>query len=304
MKKKLLIGLLILSLIAALLVGCASSSKKPARDEEDEKTADSEDTDAPKTETPETEATELSEAPTEPSEEQPEADTVFVITDDQSCNHFTNGVIDILFRHDGSVVRADTVAEQMQTLFTVTPDDEINIALIGVTDHRLYFGWNEVEDWWGVNVYSVDYHGEDRQELGGAWDPSFENGWLILLGFRSDVSPTELLLIDRYDEIVAEDQTGAVWDAVLLDESVYYVMVEDLGEEPWARDDMDGKWKFDLIRADADGTTTVLKVFENRPNYYTPAFFMGNVLCFYETSEFYEIPSLKPTEDPNGLTGI
>lgn len=301
--KKLIAVLLILSLLAALLIGCASSTPaKPARDEEEEEGEKTEQTDAPDTELPETEATEQTEAPTEP--EPPAEDSIFVMTDDQSCNHFTNGTIDILFRQDGSVVRADNAAQSMQTLFTVTPDAEINIALIGVTDHRLYFGWNEAEDWWGVDVYSVDYSGGDRQELGSAWDPYFEGGWLVLLGFRSDVSSTEMLLINRYDEIVAEDQTGAVWDATVLDEAVYYVAVEDLGADPWSRDDMDGKWKFDLVRADPDGALTVLKVFENRQSFANPATFMGDVLCFYMEGEFYDVRTLEPTTDPNGLTGI
>lgn len=295
--KKLIAFLLILSLIAALLIGCGSAPKKPAQDEEDDRSGESEETDAPETEDLPDETEEPSEAPTEPSEEQPEEDTVFVLTDDLSCNHFTNGTVDIMFREDGSVVRVNAAAEQLQTLFTVEPNDEIFTRLIGVTDHRLYFGWNENEDWWGVNVYSVDYRGEDRQELGEAWDPSFEDGWLILLGFRSDVSSTELLLINRYDEIVAEDQSGAVWDAAVLDGSVYYVIVEDYPGAAGS-DEKEGGWNYDLVRADPNGDKTVLKVFEGRSSLYSPAFLNGDVLCFYMDDEFYNVFTLEPTESP------
>lgn len=280
-------------LLAGLLFGCSVPAPTPTETP----------TEAPattaQTKMPTEAPTEQTEAPTEP----PAADEYFVMVEDESCNHYTNGAVDILFRQDGSVVRADLASGAEETLFTVDVSDDILIRLIGVTNDRLYFGWNEAEDWWGVNVYSVDYQGRDRKEFGEAWDPLFEGGWLILLGFRSDVSPTELLLIDRYDEIVAEDQTGAVWDAVTLDESVYYVAVEDFPGAA-AYDESEGGRNYELVRADADGTVTVLKVFENRASAYSPAFFMGDVLCFYTENEFYDVRTLEPTTDPNGLTGI
>lgn len=251
----------------------------------------------PATELPATDATETAEA-TEATEAA--SDACFEIIPEDGCNHYTNGSVDVVYRMDtGSVVKVYLAAGTEEPLFTVAPSDDVLCAMIGVTNDRLYFGWNEVEDWWGLNVYSVDWQGQDRQEFGSAWDPFFEEGWLRLMGFRTDVSSTELLLINYNDEIVYEDtDLGAVWDAVVLDGSVYFVTVEDLGPEPWSAPAREGGWNYDLFRADVDGTITLLKVFEGQQNFYTAAFFIGDVLCIYESDLFFNVRTMEPTTDP------
>lgn len=287
MKRKLITVLLALCLLASLLAGCINISLPSVNPT---KTAATEA--APETAAPTETAPEATAVPTEA----PSA-TAFVRVADTSCDRFSNQIVEVLFRQNGNVVLRDFSSGQERTLFTLPPDENITISLIGVTDQRLYFGWNEVEDWWGVDVYSVDYTGGDRQELGSSWDPTFDNGWLLLLGFRSDVSATELLLIDRSDRIVAEEQNGAVWDAKAVGGSVYYLFVEDMPTE-WPYDAPEGGCKYDLIRVDPSGEKTVLKVFAGIPNYYSPAFINEGVICLYDTNEFYDLLTLEPTKNP------
>ena len=300
--KKLICVILTLCLLASLLAACGGAAPgqlpidplKPAQTEaasEAQETAAPE-TDAPASEAPATEAPGQTEAPLPPQ------DAYFVRVADESCDRYTNQAVEVLFRErPGDVICRDVETGAEQTLFTVEADDTIFISLIGVTENRLYFGWNEVEDWWGVNVYSVDYQGGNRAEYGSAWDPSFENGWLLLLGFRSDVSPTELLLIDRNDQTAAFDDTGAVWDAAVVGRSVYYLYVENMPES-WPYEDPAEGWNVDLVCVDANSDCAVLKVFGGQPTAYSPAFFNGSVICFYETNEYYDLFTLEPTTRP------
>ena len=290
-KKKLLTILLALCLTASLLTGCVGDLPGNEPSEAPPQTSE-----APETESPETDApvqTEATEAPAlEPA-------PYFTMVADESCNHFTNEAIDILFRPDRSVVRVDLATGEEETLFTVgAPNDGLLMSLIGVTADRLYFGWNEAEDWWGVDVYSVDYRGGDQRDFGSAWEPSFEDGWLVLLGFRSDVSPTEMMLISPYDEVVAQDQTGAVWDAMVYEDAAYYIFIQNLDEDPWAREEAGATWTFSVIEVDADGRWTEIGAFGGMPHYYSPAFFNGTVICFYELNEYYDLLTMQPTEKP------
>ena len=293
MNKKAILMLLALCLTVSLLAGCAGSSGElPVSEsaEAPQQASEAPETDAPATDAPlQTDATELSALEPAP---------YFTMVADESCNHFTNEAVDILFRSDRAVVRVDLATGREETLFTVAPDDGILISLIGVTADRLYFGWNEIEDWWGVDVYSVDYQGGNRQEFGSAWEPSFEDGWLVLLGFRSDVSPTEMMLISPFDEVVAQDQTGAVWDATVYGDAAYYIFIRNLDEDPWAREEAGETWTFSVIEVDSAGGWTEIGAFDGMPHYYSPAFFNGNVICFYDLDEYYDLLTMQPTEKP------
>ena len=279
--------LLTVCLLAGLLAGCILTPESPPIDPT--VTAQAEiATEAPETAAPQTDATEQIEP----------GDTVFELIADESCNRYGNQIVEIVFdKNDGSVICREIETGAEQTLFTLETDNTINLSLIGVTENRLYFGWNEIEDWWGVNVYSLDYQGGDPVDYGSAWEPSFENGWLLLLGFRSDVSPTEMLLIDRDDQIAAEDETGAVWDATVTDGAVYYLCVEDMPAD-WTADAPEGGCRYDLVRIEPNSDMTVVKVFEGLPSYYSPAFFNGDVICLYETNEYYDLFTLEPTDKP------
>ena len=297
MNKKLFSVLLTLCLLASLLIGCGGSQGQPSIDPT--KPAQTEIvSEAPATDAPATEAPPATDAPEQTDEPTPPEDLYFVRVADESCDRYTDGYSEILFYDNtGDVICRDVDSGAEQTLFTLEPDSTIFTSLIGVTENRLYFGWNEIEDWWGVNVYSVDYSGRNRSELGSAWDPSFENGWLLLLGFRSDVSPTELLLIDRDDQIAAADASGAVWDAVVVDRSVYYLCVENMPDS-WPYEDPAEGWNIDLVRIEPNSDVTVVKVFGGQPTPYSPAFINGTVICFYETNEYYDLFTLEPTTRP------
>lgn len=296
MNKKLISALLALCVLASLLAGCGAAqgqpSAGPTKPAQTEIASEAPATDAPASETPATDLPEQTDEPTPPE------DLYFVRVADESCDRYSDGYSEILFREQtGDVICRSIESGAEQTLFTIEPDDTIFISLIGVTENRLYFGWNEVEDWWGVDVYSVDYSGRNRSELGSAWDPSFEDGWLLLLGFRSDVSPTELLLIDRDDQIAAADASGAVWDAVVVDRTVYYLSVENMPES-WPYEDPAEGWNIDLIRIEPNSDRTVVNVFGGQPSAYSPAFFRGDVICFFDTNEFYDLFTLEPTTRP------
>lgn len=307
MFKKALIPLLLSALLAVPFTGCAKNS--PAKDPaataaQVVPTLNPAESEAPaptKTEPAPTESE--SAAPTE-TESEPESEPEIVLESGTYYRPYGEYMVDECFRNDtteirfasGSVIRKDLASGAETQLFPVAYGDDVNYHLIGVTENRLYFAWNEVEDWWGWEVYSVDYSGSQRQELGEFWDPSFDCGWLVLYGFRSDVSPTELRVIDRNDRIVIDEERGCVWDGEFVGESFEYLMIEDYPDNPWETERPEG-WTTNLIRLDPDGTQTVLKSFLAE-TFYSPASIYEGVIIFMETNEFYDLYTLEPVPNP------
>ena len=306
MKRKLISLLLILCLSAGLLAGCvqypighlSDYSALPAATAAETEPTETEPpvTEPPATEPPVTEPPMTERPVTEPPARPQTADACFNKVEDKTCDHFSNQTIEILFRVR-SVVRRDLSTGTEEILFTLPQNDAIDISLIGVTENRLYFGWNEVEDWWGVDVYSLDYRGSDRKEHGQYWAPHFENGWLVLLGFRSDVSPTEMLLIDRNDRVIVSESRDTVWDAAVSGKSVYYIYIEGY-DDSYTYGEREGEWNYDLIRVDPDGSQSLVTVFTGRRSPYTSAHIYKGVICFGETGEYYDLITLAPTSQP------
>ena len=217
-------------------------------------------------------------ATTEPAETEPAPETVYR----QEGDVFTNDVLEI-WLENGRILCKELASGTEQILFAPEQPSGTTLELIGVTDDRLYFGWNEEEDWWGVNVYSVDHAGQSRKEYGEAWDPFFEGGWLLLFGFRSDVSPTELLIIDRRDETVVEELNGVVWDGKCFNGSFYYIYISDAPEsieDQLAMTDV----TYEIIRLDPDNTSTVVYTQQFDSFYHPAPFGEDGTASFYDES--------------------
>ena len=247
-------------------------------------------TEAPATEAPTTEPPTTAAPTTEPA---PEPEALYT----RSGPVFTNGILEFRYE-DGSVIRRELASGEEQRLFSPEKTDDITLELVGVSSERLYFGWNEVEDWWGVNVYSVDHRGEDRREHGACWDCELRDGWMILSGFRSDVSPTELLVFNSRDEIVVVvpyDQS--VWDTAVLDGSLYYIYI-DVPHE----DNLDlyhlTDVPYQIIRVEQSGESTVLRELRF-DSFYHPAFFSEDGLVNIYSEDTGSSFSLDPREGGN-----
>lgn len=220
--------------------------------------------------------TEAPPPPTTTEAPGPQADPYFSKVD----GVFTNSVVEI-FMETGSVIRREIASGNEKILYTPEQPAGTTLELIGVTEQRLYFGWNEEEDWWGLDVYSTDYQGGGRKDLGTAWDPEFHDGWLFLYGFRSDVSPTELRIIDRNDKIVLDELKGAVWSGAIINGSFYYVWIKDIPEN-WEEQYHMTDVTYQVIRLDPDNSSTVLTSFYF-DSFYHPAFITDDgKVNFYE----------------------
>ena len=229
--------------------------------------------DATPTDSPEslvTEPTEPSETPAEPTvpasgsfglrqrEEQTDPNAVLpyfkAVDPDAEDRLYTNNAAEI--RYDGvGVWRRELPDGEERLLFSLERTAENNYYLFGVTENRLYFNCHnpEPEDWWGLTVFSVNHQGEDRQELGSWCDPYFDDGWVVLRSFASDVRPVSARIFNRNDELVFEEPEERVWAVEAVDGSLYCIWVK---ENP--KEGEDSEWSEELISLAPDGTQTVL----------------------------------------------
>lgn len=185
-------------------------------------------------------------------------------------SYFSDGSTRIWQEND-AVLKKDLSTGKIETLFSLEPNAEIKTALLGVTAKRLYFGWNETDDWLGKNVYSVDYRNEDRTEIGNALEYSFANGLLVLENFRTDVRPVTVQVIDGRDRKVAD--YNVCWCSAFVDGSLYFVYMPELQEYgkfdgvPAEFRDRDVTLSYAVCRVDPDGSVTELGAIQrNYPN--------------------------------------
>lgn len=176
-----------------------------------------------------------------------------------------------IWQDDSEILKMDLSTGETESLFTLDPSDEIETLLIGVTENRLYLGWNEVEDWWGENVYSVNYRNEDRMDIANALEYSFANGLLVLENFRTDVRPVTVQVIDGRDRKVAD--YNVCWCSAFVDGSLYFVYMPELQEYgkfegvPAEFRDRDVTLSYAVCRVDPDGSVTELGAIQrNYPN--------------------------------------
>lgn len=176
--------------------------------------------------------------------------------------YFSNGLTEI-WMQDNDVLKKDLNSGELETLFTLASEEGITTRLVGVTENRLYFGWNETEDWWGVNVYSVDYHGESRREI--ASDPQdvvCQGGWIQMVSFHTDVRQYTLKVIDRNDETVVD--VKECWASAVTDDALYYIYVpalqdwDEYGMDEAERDALLQHVQYDVCRVNADSSIETL----------------------------------------------
>lgn len=141
-----------------------------------------------------------------------------------------------IWQEDGNILKKDLASGEVETLFSLAPNDEITTTLVGVTDNRLYFGWNNADDWRGVYVYSVDHHGEDKTEI--AAEPQevrCNGGWIYMVSFHTDVRQYTLKAIDRNDKTAVDIKE--CWASAVIDDALYYIYVPAL--QDWDKSEMD-----------------------------------------------------------------
>lgn len=146
---------------------------------------------------------------------------------EQTGDYFTNGRIYYKVLPDGQILCVDAVTGEVSTLFGYVKDFT---ALFAVTEDRLYFIYDDPEDWWGIEVYSYTIEGDDYQHLGGGWEAEFRDGIILLKSFRSDVSPRYVTAIDSHDRTLISKVD--VWDAAIFNGAVYYL---DLATDTWSK---------------------------------------------------------------------
>lgn len=159
---------------------------------------------------------------------------------------FTNGRLTFTLLPDGRLFGSDGETGEVSASLTF---DCATITLLAVTDNRLYFVYDDPEEWWGVEVTSCTHTGEDvRSEMQGC-EAFYEGGYIVLMSFRTDVSPHNVTVIDSHDDVLVAD--AAAWDAAVYDGAVYYLPV-DL--EDWLDA---GTHLMKLSRLDVSGETVL-----------------------------------------------
>ena len=174
-----------------------------------------------------------------------------------------------IWQQDDDILKKNLSTGETETLFSLEPNAEIETSLLGVTENRLYFGWNETGNWWGVYVYSVDYHGEDRVEI--ATEPqevSFERAWISMVSFHTDVRQYTLKVIDRSDKTVVDVKECWANCVGMEDDALYYIYVpalqdwDEFGMENSERDALVQHVQYAVCRVDVDRSVTTLGVID------------------------------------------
>ena len=183
-------------------------------------------------------------------------------------SYFSNGRTRI-WDDNGTLMKKDLASGETETLFALETEAGNVIMPVGVTENRLYIGWNSAVRFMrgGVLVvYSVDYQNRDEKLLmeeraeeydQGEMQVYFRDGFLVLETDQSDVGARQLRVIDRNDQIIADVQRG--WGEV-VDDSFYFIYAPDLQEyAAWletADEEARQHVRYELCRIDHDGSRT------------------------------------------------
>ena len=183
-------------------------------------------------------------------------------------SYFSNGRTRI-WDDNGTLMKKDLASGETETLFALETEAGNVIMPVGVTEDRLYIGWNSADRYMigGVLVvYSVDYQNRDEKLLmeeraeeydRGEMQVYFRDGFLVLEADQRDVGARQLRVIDRNDQIIADVQRG--WGEV-VDDSFYFIYAPDLQEyAAWletADEEARQHVRYDLCRIDHDGSRT------------------------------------------------
>lgn len=172
----------------------------------------------------------------------PEQTAYFVETD----GFFTNGQQTCTLLADGRLFLSDGTTGTVDASLQF---DTETMSLLAVTDHRLYFIYDDPEDWWGIEVISCTYTGGNTQTEMSGCEAVYDSGYLVLKSFRTDISPHRLIVIDSHDTVLVSGATA--WDAAVYRGAVYYLAVDG---ETWYTTPTH---KMQLCRMDSSGTTVV-----------------------------------------------
>ena len=235
------------------------------------------------------------------SESEPPAELPYfrVVDPDAEDRVFTNNAVEL--RYDGSAVLQRELPDgEERQLFPLERSDDTDYRLFGVGDQRLYFSCKnqeEPDNWWGLTVFSTDRRGGDRRELGDYWDCFFENGWMALRSFHTDVRPTTARVFNRSGELVFEEPEERVWAMKAVEGSLYLVWVKEHPQEGQSESG-GSRWYDDVIRIDPDGTQSLLlqiPVFTSPGDYGVEANIFNGVISF-AGSGLYDLYTLEPLE--------
>lgn len=171
---------------------------------------------------------------------------------------FSNGSKCIGIPKDGSgqVIEVDLNTGEVKTLLHTASD----ASLLGVTNGCIYIsvpnyidtGAGYAGDYWGFNVYSYSHSGENAQLQGKAVECFFQDGYIVLTGYRSDIRPKNLFVIDSHDQVLAEDES--VWDVKVYDGSVYFLRVK------LSPSDQSTPVAMEVVRLDGSTQTRILEL--------------------------------------------
>lgn len=97
-----------------------------------------------------------------------------------------------------------------------------------------YVGTQESdEDWFGYTVTGFDVNGNRVFNYGSNWNCVQSEGMILFSGFRSDVSPFRLTVLDENGGYILHEEASIVWGGAMADDAFYYVTVpEDYWKGP------------------------------------------------------------------------
>lgn len=176
--------------------------------------------------------------------------------------YFTNGARGYALLPGGRVISVDAETGKLAVLVTVDAD----ATLFAVTKNRLYFHVPhqlDEYDTWGKDVFSYKANGGDYQLHDEAVDVDYQDGYILLTSYRSDVSPKYVTVIDSEDNTLISDVYA--WDAVIYNGAVYcceiyedeYRAAEDAYWEAWVEsgDEVAEYYTMSLCQVQSTGKT-------------------------------------------------
>lgn len=163
---------------------------------------------------------------------------------------FTNGQYAYQLLPDGTLWSIDAV-EGITTVYASKLSEYIT--LFAVTEQSLFFENTDPDrndwSWWGAEVFALDKNTYARTDYGDGLNGRYESGYVFLSGFRSDVSPTRLTVINSNDLTLIDDV--AIWTFTVLDGSVFYYAIDAEAYNAWE------PYSMTEYRLDSTGTTQI-----------------------------------------------
>lgn len=201
----------------------------------------------------------------------------FTRVEEEGRSYCTDGQTELWLEGD-TVMKKELSTGETQALFTLTPEENTVTLLVGATAGRLYIGWNNAEAYQhigGLDVYSVDYQGRDRQELAQLRDVVCQDGWILLQESRTDVGMSALRIIDQNDQTLVN--LNRSWGGAVVEGRCWYIYAPRLEDwealealSPEERDKLFQNMPYDVCRLDRDGQITVTGTLVR--NYYAAEF--------------------------------